>query len=195
LLEIHRRRPTTTLFVTHDQGEALALGQRVVVLSAGRIQQVAPPLEIYDRPANRFVASFFGSPPMNFFNGRLIADEGRLWFASGPIRLAIDEVRARKLERHSESAVLAGIRPQATCVEASGSAAASGEGELTAVVRLSESQGDRVFHRIETPDGQSLLARGATRAPLPSGTACRVQIDASQLHLFDAEGETARLDG
>ena len=69
LLEIHRRRPTTTLFVTHDQQEALVLGSRIVVLSHGRIQQVAPPLEIYDRPANRFVAGFFGSPAMNFLDG------------------------------------------------------------------------------------------------------------------------------
>lgn len=71
LLEIHRRRPTTTICVTHDQNDALLLGHRLVVMAAGKLQQVGPPLEIYDAPANRFVAGFFGSPPMQFLEGAL----------------------------------------------------------------------------------------------------------------------------
>jgi len=190
LLEWRGWRRTTTLFVTHDQSEALALGERVVVLSAGRIQQVAPPLEIYDRPANRFVAGFFGSPPMNFLDGRLIAEEGRLTFASGSVRLAIDEALSRQLERRAESAIVAGIRPQAICINPSLSEAAEKRiGEIIGVVRSTQSQGDRVFHRIETTEGRSLLALGAPRAALPVGSSCRVQIDARQLHLFEAAGE------
>ncbi len=195
LLESQRRRRTTTLFVTHDQAEALALGERVVVLSAGRIQQAAPPLEVYDLPANRFVAGFFGSPPMNFVSGRLLAEQGRMWFVGGSIRLAFGEGRYRQFERRAGSAVVAGIRPQAICVDPSlGPAVESRPGEFNGVVRLSRSQGDRVFHRIETSDGQSLLAGGATRAPLTAGSACRCQIDASQLHFFEPDDEGSRLE-
>jgi multiple sugar transport system ATP-binding protein len=195
LLECHRRRRTTTLFVTHDQEEALALGERVVVLYAGRIQQTAPPLEVYDRPANRFVAGFFGSPPMNFVSGRLLAEEGRMWFAGGSIRLPLDEPRSGQLGPRAGSAVVVGIRPQAICVEPSlGPAAERRTGEFTGVVRLSQSQGDRVFHWIETADGQSLFARGAMRTPLAAGSICRFQIDAGQLHFFQANGDGSRLE-
>jgi multiple sugar transport system ATP-binding protein len=195
LLESHRRRPTTTLFVTHDQAEALALGERVVVLSAGRIQQVAPLLEIYDRPANRFVAGFFGSPAMNFLIGRLIAEKGRIWFGSHAIRIALDEPRFRQLETRSGSAVVAGFRPQAIRADPlHDEAAASRQGEFTGVVRFSQSQGDRVFHQIEMPAGQRLVARGTSCAPLKPGSSCRFQIDASQLHFFAAEDEGRRLE-
>jgi multiple sugar transport system ATP-binding protein len=195
LLESHRRRPTTTLFVTHDQAEALALGERVVVLSAGRIQQVAPPLEIYDRPANRFVAGFFGSPATNFLSGRLIAEEGRIWFASHSIRIALDEPRFRQLETRNGTAVVVGMRPQAICAGPLHSeAAASRPGEFTGIVRFSQSHGDRVFQRIEMPDGQWLVASGTSRDSLLPGSSCRFRIDASQLHLFEAEGEGRRLE-
>ena len=69
IVELHRRLGTTTVYVTHDQAEAMTMGDRVAVLDAGRLQQVAPPQEIYDAPANRFVAGFIGSPPMNFADG------------------------------------------------------------------------------------------------------------------------------
>src|SRR5205807_9844789 len=113
LIESHRRRPTTTLFVTHDQQEALMLGSRVVVLSAGRIQQIAPPLDIYDHPANRFVAGFFGSPSMNFLEGRLITEDGRLSFASGALRLQLSAEQSQRLSHRAGKDVVAGIRPEA----------------------------------------------------------------------------------
>ncbi len=147
LLELHRRRPTTTLFVTHDQQEALMLAQRVVVLAEGRIQQVAPPIEIYDHPANRFVAGFIGSPPMNFLEGQLIANEDRLHFVSGAIRIPLDGSRADQLRKRAGSLIVLGIRPQAICEVQSGSVTGDGH-QITANVHISEVQGDRVFHRL-----------------------------------------------
>src|SRR4030095_15143333 len=80
LKRLHKRLQTTTIYVTHDQEEAMTLGDRVVVMDGGGIQQVDSPLSIYRAPANRFVAGFLGTPPMNFFTGNLINDGGRTWF-------------------------------------------------------------------------------------------------------------------
>ena len=184
LLELHRGRPTTTLFVTHDQQEALMLAQRVVVLAEGRIQQVAPPLEIYDHPANRFVAGFIGSPAMNFLDGRLLAEEGRLWFVGGEIRIPLDGLQSERLHKRAGSPIVAGIRPQA--IREAGSPDAVGDGHsITGIVRLSEVQGDRVFHRIETADGQTLIALGAAHTTLPPNREHVFQIDPQQMHFFE----------
>jgi multiple sugar transport system ATP-binding protein len=184
LLELHRRRPTTTLFVTHDQQEALMLAQRVVVLAEGRIQQVAPPIEIYDHPVNRFVAGFIGSPAMNFLDGRLVAEEGRLWFVSGAIRIPLDGLQSERLRQRAGSSIVAGIRPQAigevTSVDAAGA-----RHQITAVVRLSDVRGDRVFHRIETKDGQALIALGADHTLLPPNCEQVFRIDTHQMHIFE----------
>jgi multiple sugar transport system ATP-binding protein len=184
LLELHRRRPTTTLFVTHDQQEALMLAQRVVVLAEGRVQQVAPPIEIYDHPANRFVAGFIGSPAMNFLDGRLLAEEGRLWFVGGAIRIPLDGLQSERLSKRVDSPIVAGIRPQAIRELASVDAVGDNSCAITAIVRLSEVQGDRVFHRIETKDGQALIALGADHTLLPPNREQVFRIDARQMHFF-----------
>jgi multiple sugar transport system ATP-binding protein len=184
LLELHGRRPTTTLFVTHDQREALTLGQRVVVLAAGRIQQVARPLEIYDHPANRFVAGFIGSPAMNFLEGQLVAEEGVLWFIGGAIRLRLDDDQTKRLSHRAGSPVVAGVRPEGI-TEAYSSTVAMNSNCITAKVRLSELQGDRVFHRIETDDGRQLVARGNDRTALCPGCVRQFQIDERQLRFFE----------
>jgi multiple sugar transport system ATP-binding protein len=187
LLELHRRRPTTTLFVTHDQQEALALAERVVVLAAGQIQQVAPPLEIYDRPANRFVAGFFGSPAMNFLDGRLVAEESSLVFVTGSIRIRIGEQQSQRLGDRIGTAIVAGLRPEAIC-DGDTAVDLAGANHFTAVVLASELQGDRLFHRLQIAEGPFLVARGAGRQILPPDSVQRFQIDAGQIHLF-AQGE------
>jgi multiple sugar transport system ATP-binding protein len=184
LIEQQRRRPTTTLFVTHDQQEALALGSRVVVLAGGRIQQVGPPLEIYDRPANRVVAGFFGSPPMNFISGRLGANETGLSFASGILRLQLNAEQSQRLSHCAGKDVVAGIRPEAIS-EGDGSSGSAGESQLHATVVSNEIRGDWVFHRLETEAGQSLIARGLSRRTMPPNTKQAFRIDANQLHFFE----------
>src|SRR5690606_34398011 len=83
LKKLHRRLATTTIYVTHDQEEAMTLGDRVVVMKDGVIHQCASPLEVYEQPANRFVASFVGTPPMNFLDGRVFSENGHLYFDEG----------------------------------------------------------------------------------------------------------------
>ena len=84
-----KRHSITTIFVTHDQDEALVLADRLVVLRNGKVEQTGTPQEVYDRPANRFVAGFVGSPPMNFLEGRLAHQDDRLWFEQSAVRLNI----------------------------------------------------------------------------------------------------------
>src|ERR1044072_880602 len=88
LKRLHQRLRTTTIYVTHDQEEAMTLGDRIVVMKDGLIQQAAPPLKTYNFPVNRFVAGFIGMPPMNFFDGRLSQADGKLMFEEGKLKNA-----------------------------------------------------------------------------------------------------------
>jgi multiple sugar transport system ATP-binding protein len=91
LKRLHQKLATTTVYVTHDQEEAMTLGQRIVVLRGGRIQQCGTPLEVYNAPANRFVAGFIGTPTMNFIDGRLQPDAaGQTWFESPCLRVPVE---------------------------------------------------------------------------------------------------------
>ncbi len=113
---LHKELATTTIFVTHDQVEAMTLGQRVAVMRKGELQQVARPQDLYDQPANVFVAGFIGSPAMNFFEGRLERDDGRYSVIVGEQRLAVDDREAAAVtgdlaDQVGRSLVL-GVRPE-----------------------------------------------------------------------------------
>ena len=107
LVKLHRRLGVTTIYVTHDQTEAMTLGQRVAVLNHGRIQQVAPPRQLYLHPRNTFVASFIGSPPMNFLRGRLLPDGIDL----GPARIDLPVATMGRVTS-GDAALLVGLRPE-----------------------------------------------------------------------------------
>ena len=108
---LQRRLKTTTIYVTHDQVEAMTLGDRIVVLANGRIQQVGRPIELYRRPVNRFVAGFIGSPPMNFVAGHAQAEDGRLAFVADGVRVALP-AEAHGGRRYPSEAITLGIRPE-----------------------------------------------------------------------------------
>ncbi len=108
---VHRRAGAMMIYVTHDQAEAMALADRVAVMKDGALQQVAAPLELYRRPANRFVAGFIGSPPMNFFEGTISQSNGNLAFQVG-FEARLGDVRARALQRFVNRRVTLGLRPE-----------------------------------------------------------------------------------
>ncbi len=112
LKRIHRELRVTTIYVTHDQVEALSLGQRIAVMQSGRIVQDDTPARVYDAPANRFVGSFIGNPPMNFLEGRLGAQDGRPALSVSGQLLAVSAKAAAALAALGDGAVLAGIRPE-----------------------------------------------------------------------------------
>ena len=112
LKRLHERLETTAIYVTHDQVEAMTLGDRVVVMKDGWIQQVGEPLELYGKPANRFVAGFIGSPAMNFAEVKLTEASGGLWAEAPGLRLAVPPARANQLKAHKGTGVTLGIRPE-----------------------------------------------------------------------------------
>jgi multiple sugar transport system ATP-binding protein len=112
---LHKALAITTIYVTHDQVEAMTLGQRVAVMRKGELQQVAGPQDLYDHPENIFVAGFIGSPAMNFFEGRLERDDGRYSVVVGEQRVAVDDQEAAAVERlgeHVGRSLVLGVRPE-----------------------------------------------------------------------------------
>src|SRR3954464_6820812 len=101
LKKLHERLGTPAIYVTHDQVEAMTLGDRVVVMRDGRVQQVGDPMELYNEPANRFVAGFIGSPAMNFASIRVAAENGTLWAASEDLRIKVPPQTAQRLARYT----------------------------------------------------------------------------------------------
>ncbi len=112
LKRLHQRLETTTVYVTHDQEEAMTLGDRVAVMDHGLIQQCDTPLRLYQRPINRFVAGFLGTPPMNFLEGTLGRDDDKLRFHSQDVNIALTAEQAHCLGDHVGRQVVLGIRPE-----------------------------------------------------------------------------------
>ncbi|CAN5514543.1 sn-glycerol-3-phosphate ABC transporter ATP-binding protein UgpC [soil metagenome] len=111
--KLHARLRTTMIYVTHDQVEAMTMGDRIVVMKDGVIQQVDDPITLYDSPKNKFVAGFIGSPPMNFLDGSLEEADGVMYFNEGKVRIRIPEEKAAKLRAANVSGPLTmGIRPE-----------------------------------------------------------------------------------
>lgn len=173
---LHRRLGATTVYVTHDQVEAMTMGDRIVVLKDGRIQQIAPPLELYERPANRFVAGFIGSPSMNFLEGAVRRVNGSLLFEGA------DDVRLpMSASVTDEGAVALGIRPEALIV-----ADAPAEGTLDMTVELLEPMGNEIFvHARRGP--HSVVARVPPRALPEPGESISFEVAQDRSHLFEAE--------
>src|SRR5512133_1801468 len=110
--KLHDRLGTTAIYVTHDQVEAMTLGDRVVVMKDGLVQQVGEPLELYNEPANLFVAGFLGSPAMNFATVKISQTNGALWAANEGLRIKVPAEPAARLGRHGHDEVTMGIRPE-----------------------------------------------------------------------------------
>jgi multiple sugar transport system ATP-binding protein len=158
--------------VTHDQTEAMTLGDRVAVLHDGRLQQVGPPESVYDSPANVFVASFLGSPPMNLLRGRLLA--GAPAIELGPGRLVLDSsevARHPDLERRAGSEVVVGVRPESFQL----AGASERERIIEGVAIVRESLGSDVYVRFRAP-GVNRLEGALSRLALADEDAEQVEV-------------------
>jgi multiple sugar transport system ATP-binding protein len=184
LVKLHRRLGTTFIYVTHDQVEAMTMGQRVVVLQKGELQQLGPPQEVYDWPANLFVAEFIGSPPMNFLEGEPAEVNGRRGVRTAPAFFALSPDRWARMAQRSSRRVVAGIRPEhLVLLEGAGEGFA---GVIEAEADLVESLGSEQ-HVTLSADAQALKLRLAAGVPVPIGARLRAAVMEQHLHLFDAE--------
>jgi multiple sugar transport system ATP-binding protein len=176
LARLHRRLGATSVYVTHDQEEAMTLGERMAVIRDGRIEQVAQPLEVYRRPASLFVAEFVGAPPMNLLPGELEA--GRQVRLAGGTTLPLEGVRGG-LPAHSR--VTLGVRPQdVTLVHPL-------KGDLAALVDVVEHRGSDVLIRLRLESGAEMRVVAAASTTLQPEAPAGLRLDRERLHWFDPE--------
>jgi multiple sugar transport system ATP-binding protein len=196
IARLHAQLGWTSIYVTHDQDEALNLGRRIAVLKNGALQQMDEPLRIYREPANVFVAGFFGSPPMNLFEGVLVQDGGGLAFQetprSGqepPLRLSLEPVMATRMADGAGRKVLLGIRPEHVTDQPPPGESATGH--IRAVVERLEFRGHDTFVHLRRGD-RNLVARLAANSGAHPNHPMDVYFDLSHAHLFDS-GSGVRL--
>ncbi len=189
---LQRRLRTTTIYVTHDQEEAMTLGDRIVVMKDGVVHQCATALEVYERPVNRFVASFVGTPPMSFVDGRIVSRAGGLAFDEGTTKIPLTGGMAERLSGHTDREMVMGIRPDAFSVEApvertSNASGASAEGAARLAVRIAlvELLGDRKDIYMTTKAQTSLVGRVGARVSVFEGQELTMFIDMDRVHIFE----------
>jgi multiple sugar transport system ATP-binding protein len=188
LKRLHRRLHTTTIHVTHDQDEAMTLGDRIAVIHEGRIQQIGTPEAVYRHPVNRFVAGFLGALSMNFLEGTIEWDDDRLWFDEGTQRLAVPEWASAGLTQRVGRRVVLGVRPEALSLSPMEGLSRNA---LTAKVEIVESRGERTDVHCATACHSDLTARLGTQVRLEPSATCQLHVDLDRVHFFAADDETA----
>ncbi|NUQ19951.1 MAG: TOBE domain-containing protein, partial [Gemmatimonadaceae bacterium] len=184
---LQRRLGVTSIYVTHDQTEAMTMGDRIVVMNAGKVQQIDTPIALYERPNNLFVATFIGSPPMNVMRGTLERGAGGVELRGAGIVLPVDEERARRMAMYVGGPVVAGVRPEHVHVASPPPSARAVSGFVVDVV---EPLGNETLLHARG-NGQDLTA-SLSPQPLPKpGEPVQLAIDTRHLLFFDqATGET-----
>jgi len=186
---LHNQLETTMIYVTHDQIEAMSMGDRIVVMKEGIIQQIDTPLSIYNEPANRFVAGFIGSPTMNFFEGRL-TDTGGITFASaeGNLSLPLHNQDRSRLAQRVNSAVALGIRPEHILAKQQ-----SEHGRKVAVrIQVTEPVGNEIFLYFAIgPSPNQYVSRIPADVQPAAGKDYELYFDISKLHFFDGSSGKA----
>ncbi|WP_315836477.1 sn-glycerol-3-phosphate ABC transporter ATP-binding protein UgpC [Bradyrhizobium prioriisuperbiae] len=178
LAALHAEIGGTMIYVTHDQVEAMTLADRIVVLKAGRIEQIGTPLELYNRPSNAFVAGFIGSPRMNFLPAAVISDDGTLRLTVGEREVALPRAASGLA---AGAHVTLGIRPEHIDV-------APGAGMLTLTVDLVEHLGGDTFLYASAPGLPQITLRQDGQSHFARGDAIAIRLAADHLHLFDDTG-------
>jgi multiple sugar transport system ATP-binding protein len=206
LAKLHQELGTTTLYVTHDQTEAMTMGDRVAVMRDGRLEQCAPPQELYDRPANLFVAAFMGSPAMNLMQGRLRRSDGGIEVELGEDLLRLPDDRPA-LRSHVGREVVVGIRPEGVDLAVNGNVGDT----LRLPVVLTEALGSDMLvhahsqapavHLGDVLDDEADLealepsARVVARVPpsagVEPGNPVRLRVDLQRMHFFDPDTQLA----
>ena len=182
LKELRQRVPTTSIFVTHDQTEAMTLGDRIVVMKEGFVQQVGTPLELYRRPANRFVASFIGSPSMNFITADVTAEADHFLLACQGWQFRLPITRFPDLGSRVGRSVCIGMRPQHVRL---GAPMNDNQIAFKGAVMVTEQLGDEQLLAIRLGDGEIRIAGVDPDLTLPAGTEIEAAVATENLHFFD----------
>ncbi|MFI4970659.1 MAG: ABC transporter ATP-binding protein [Lysobacterales bacterium] len=191
IAKLHRDLDATMIYVTHDQIEAMTLGQRIAVMQGGEIQQIDTPMRLYQRPANVFVAGFIGSPAMNFFRGRVIAGDGaELDLGAVQLPLAAGDQGLPGTRKDGEELIV-GLRPEDfAIVDGTGAdgAVAADSATIHARLELVEPVGNEIFLNLRF-GGHALVVRVPPREIPPIGTQLTLAFRPERMHRFDAQTE------
>jgi multiple sugar transport system ATP-binding protein len=188
LKKLHERLRTTIIYVTHDQVEAMTMGDRIVVMKDGLKQQVGPPLELYFRPANRFVAGFIGSPSMNFVKAEFVSEGEAIYLQTLGSKIKIPADKTNPLKGYKEKQVIFGIRPEDL---AEVPQAIPGE-TITVMVEVMEPLGSEVYLDMKVGES-SLIARVEPKTAAKPHAQLFLKPLMENMHLFDVKDERALL--
>ena len=199
LKRLHQQLQATMVYVTHDQVEALTLGDLIVVMNHGIVQQFGPPMDVYDRPKNRFVAGFIGTPLMNFVEGKLLQLDQRVEFAGGGVTAVFDVDESGPLKRYVNCDVVFGVRPEDVDVIMDKSQP-DGRSVTPAAVSVVEALGDSTILHLEVAPAKdeengstTLRCKTEARLKLRPGDAVNIVFRTRRAHLFSPDsGENVR---
>ena len=186
LIKLHRRLKATMVYVTHDQVEAMTMGDRIAVMREGQIQQFDEPREIYRAPVNRFVAEFIGNPPMNLLEGKLVAEETKTFFESGQFRVRIPAERARRLHDRLGGEITFGVRPEHLQLASAGLE----DSGVEVTVSLCQLLGAETIVELRC-GAERMLARVDNQQQFQPGEPMLLSVDMSQVHFFDSRSGLA----
>lgn len=182
LKKLHERIKTTIIYVTHDQVEAMSIGDRIAILNNGRLEQVGTPREVYDRPANIFVASFIGSPPMNFFEGLIRGQDEKVVLDLGFTSIELPERIKKAIRENGLSQVTVGIRPEhVEIVKEKGT-----EGLIEAKIDVIELVGKEFIVHLDL-DRWSIVSVTSTNLDLVAGEKVGLFLDINRMHFFESQ--------
>ena len=185
--KLHKRLNATMIYVTHDQTEAMTMGDRIVVMKDGIVNQIDAPLSLYKNPKNKFVAGFIGSPAMNFIDGKVISENDDIFFNSNKsmLKLHITGKRQEKLKTYMDKEISVGIRPEAIR-EAWNEKEQSDINRITVKIDVVEPMGNEIFLYFQL-EGNQFIARIPSGEIPEFGSSITFLFDASSFHFFDKE--------
>ncbi len=189
LQKLHNRLQSTMIYVTHDQVEALTLGDRIVVMEGGSIQQVADPITLYETPKNEFVAGFIGSPPMNFLRGKISSKDGDYYFTDRSVKLRLLPPHYAKIAKYRDREIVFGLRPE-DIYDKIFAQDARPEFTITATVDVVEPMGSEIFLYMNAGNN-NFVARVTNQDTATINQDLQIVFDMSKAHFFDAETREA----
>jgi multiple sugar transport system ATP-binding protein len=187
IITLQKRVGTTTIYVTHDQVEAMTMGHRIAVMNHGVLQQLDTPQHLYDHPANLFVATFIGSPAMNIFQAGVRSSGDGVRIVAEGVDLLVPAHRSDRLRNYIDRDVFVGVRPEDFALSDGRT-----QGQIMRLpVELVEPLGSEQLVHMSGPDKQPIVARLEPRDPVRAGEVVEMAVDLDRLHAFDPETEVA----
>ena len=191
LIKLHERVQTTTIYVTHDQVEAMTMGDRIAVMTLGVLQQLDTPQNLYDKPTNKFVAGFIGSPSMNFVDTTIEQQGGKLYAKAAGFTMRVPDAKVNAVQAYLGQAITLGIRPEHLLEIHQADASIPEDSLIHATVDVVELLGNEIFVYLTTSAGQVITARMDPDLHLQRGQQIQVTAPPDRLHFFDPQSEAA----